>query len=329
MTKKRIFSGIQPSGNLHLGNYLGSLNNWKELQNEYDSIFSIVNLHAITVPQDPEILRKKTLEVAAIYLACGIDPKKSHIFIQSEIKEHTELMWILNTIAYIGEIKRMTQFKDKSSKFKNENIPLGIFNYPILMAADILLYDTDLVPVGDDQKQHVELSRNLAIRFNNKFGNTFKVPEPFIQKDGARIMGLDDPEKKMSKSALSIYNYISLLDSNDNIIKKIKKATTDSEKNIVFDKNRKGLYNLLSIYKILSKKSEKEIEKEFYGKGYGDFKKDLSDLIIEIISPIREKTLEYLKEKNELNKILSDGKIYAQNIATIKIQEVKNIVGLK
>jgi len=329
MNKKRIFSGIQPSGNLHIGNYLGSIYNWVYLQDEYDSIFSIVNLHAITVPQDPKILTEKTFEVAAIYLACGIDPKKSHIFIQSDIKEHSELMWLLNTISYMGELERMTQFKDKSLKFKNGSIPLGIFNYPVLMAADILLYDADLVPVGEDQKQHVELTRNLAIRFNNKFGYTFKLPESFIQKNGARIMALDDPKKKMSKSAISIYSYISLLDTNDDIIKKIKKATTDSEKNIIFDKNRKGLYNLLTIYKILSKKSEDDIEKEFYGKGYSDFKKELSDLIIETISPIREKTFYYLKEKNELDRILKEGKDYAQNIASKKIDDVKNKMGLK
>ena len=329
MNKKRIFSGIQPSGNLHIGNYLGSIYNWVYLQDEYDSIFSIVNLHAITVPQDPKILTEKTFEVAAIYLACGIDPKKSHIFIQSDIKEHSELMWLLNTISYMGELERMTQFKDKSLKFKNGSIPLGIFNYPILMAADILLYDADLVPVGEDQKQHVELTRNLAIRFNNKFGYTFKLPEPFIQKNGARIMSLNDPKKKMSKSATSIYSYISLLDTNDDIIKKIKKATTDSEKNIIFDKNREGLYNLLTIYKMLSKKSENDIENEFNGKGYGEFKKELSDLIIEKISPIREKTFYYLKEKNELDRILKEGKDYAQNIASKKIDDVKNKMGLK
>ncbi len=329
MNKKRIFSGIQPSGNLHIGNYLGSIYNWVYLQDEYDSIFSIVNLHAITVPQDPKILTEKTFEVAAIYLACGIDPKKSHIFIQSDIKEHSELMWLLNTISYMGELERMTQFKDKSLKFKNDSIPLGIFNYPILMAADILLYDADLVPVGEDQKQHVELTRNLAIRFNNKFGYTFKLPESFIQKNGARIMALDDPKKKMSKSATSIYSYISLLDTNDDIIKKIKKATTDSEKNIIFDKNREGLYNLLTIYKMLSKKSENDIENEFNGKGYGEFKKKLSDLIIETISPIREKTFYYLKEKNELDKILTEGKEYVQNIASKKIDDVKNKMGLK
>lgn len=329
MNKKRIFSGIQPSGNLHIGNYLGSIYNWVYLQDEYDSIFSIVNLHAITVPQDPKILTEKTFEVAAIYLACGIDPKKSHIFIQSDIKEHSELMWLLNTISYMGELERMTQFKDKSLKFKNDSIPLGIFNYPVLMAADILLYDADLVPVGEDQKQHVELTRNLAIRFNNKFGYTFKLPEPFIQKNGARIMSLNDPKKKMSKSATSIYSYISLLDTNDDIIKKIKKATTDSEKNIIFDKNRKGLYNLLTIYKMLSKKSENDIENEFNGKGYGEFKKELSDLIIEKISPIREKTFYYLKEKNELDKILTEGKEYVQNIASKKIDDVKNKMGLK
>ena len=329
MNKKRIFSGIQPSGNLHIGNYLGSIYNWVYLQDEYDSIFSIVNLHAITVPQDPKILTEKTFEVAAIYLACGIDPKKSHIFIQSDIKEHSELMWLLNTISYMGELERMTQFKDKSLKFKNGSIPLGIFNYPVLMAADILLYDADLVPVGEDQKQHVELTRNLAIRFNNKFGYTFKLPEPFIQKNGARIMSLNDPKKKMSKSATSIYSYISLLDTNDDIIKKIKKATTDSEKNIIFDKNREGLYNLLTIYKMLSKKSENDIENEFNGKGYGEFKKELSDLIIEKISPIREKTFYYLKEKNELDRILKEGKDYAQNIASKKIDDVKNKMGLK
>ncbi len=329
MNKKRIFSGIQPSGNLHIGNYLGSIYNWVYLQDEYDSIFSIVNLHAITVPQDPKILTEKTFEVAAIYLACGIDPKKSHIFIQSDIKEHSELMWLLNTISYMGELERMTQFKDKSLKFKNDSIPLGIFNYPVLMAADILLYDADLVPVGEDQKQHVELTRNLAIRFNNKFGYTFKLPEPFIQKNGARIMSLNDPKKKMSKSATSIYSYISLLDTNDDIIKKIKKATTDSEKNIIFDKNREGLYNLLTIYKMLSKKSENDIENEFNGKGYGEFKKELSDLIIEKISPIREKTFYYLKEKNELDKILTEGKEYVQNIASKKIDDVKNKMGLK
>lgn len=326
--KKRIFSGIQPSGNLHIGNYLGSIYNWVNLQNDFDCIFCIVNLHAITVNQDPKILKEKTREIAAIYLACGIDPTKSHIFIQSEVKEHAELMWLLNTQTYFGETSRMTQFKDKSEKFKSENIPLGIFNYPILMAADILLYNTELVPVGEDQKQHVELTRNLANRFNNKFGETFKEPEPYILKDGARIMGLDNPEKKMSKSAESIYNYISLTDSNDDIIKKIKKAATDSETGIKFDKNRKGLYNLLTIYKMFSLKTEKDIEKEFEGKGYGDFKNALAEEIIENITPIREKINEILKDKKYLDQILEDGATYARNIAEKKIIEVKKKMGL-
>ncbi len=326
--KKRIFSGIQPSGNLHIGNYLGSIYNWVNLQNDFDCLFCIVNLHAITVNQDPKTLRDKTKEIAAIYLACGIDPVKSHIFIQSDVKEHAELMWLLNTQAYFGELSRMTQFKDKSDKFKNENIPLGIFNYPILMAADILLYNTELVPVGEDQKQHVELTRDLAKRFNNKFGETFKEPEPYILKDGAKIMGLDNPDKKMSKSAESAYNYISLIDSDDDIIRKIKKAATDSENGIKFDKNRKGLHNLLTIYKMFSLKSEKEIEKEFENKGYGDFKKALAEEIIENISPIREKIKEILKEKKYLDKILEDGANYARNIAEKKIIEVKKKMGI-
>lgn len=326
--KKRIFSGIQPSGNLHIGNYLGSIYNWVSLQDEFDCLFCIVNLHAITVPQDPKTLREKTREIAAIYLACGIDPKKSHIFIQSEVKEHAELMWLLNTQSYFGEMSRMTQFKDKKEKFKEENIPLGLFNYPVLMAADILLYDTNLVPVGDDQKQHVELTRDLAKRFNHKFGETFKEPEPYIMKDGARIMGLDNPEKKMSKSAESIYNYISLLDSDDDIIKKIKKAATDSEIGIKFDKNRNGLYNLLTIYKMFSLKTEKEIEKEFEGKGYGDFKKALAEEIIENVSPIRERIQEILKNKKYLDKVLDDGAEYARKIAEKKIIEIKKKIGL-
>jgi len=326
--KKRIFSGIQPSGNLHIGNYLGSIYNWVSLQDEFDCLFCIVNLHAITVPQDSKILREKTREIAAIYLACGIDPKKSHIFIQSEVKEHAELMWLLNTQSYFGEMSRMTQFKDKKEKFKEENIPLGLFNYPVLMAADILLYDTNLVPVGDDQKQHVELTRDLAKRFNHKFGETFKKPEPYIMKDGARIMGLDNPDKKMSKSAESIYNYISLLDSDDDIIKKIKKAATDSEIGIKFDKNRKGLYNLLTIYKMFSLKTENDIEKEFAGKGYGDFKKALAEEIIENISPIREKIQEILKDKKYLDKVLDDGAEYAREIAEKKIIEIKKKMGL-
>lgn len=326
--KKRIFSGIQPSGNLHIGNYLGSIYNWVSLQDEFDCLFCIVNLHAITVPQDPKTLREKTREIAAIYLACGIDPKKSHIFIQSEVKEHAELMWLLNTQSYFGEMSRMTQFKDKKEKFKEENIPLGLFNYPVLMAADILLYDTNLVPVGDDQKQHVELTRDLAKRFNHKFGETFKEPEPYIMKDGARIMGLDNPEKKMSKSASSIYNYISLVDTDEDIIKKIKKAATDSEIGIKFDKNRKGLYNLLTIYKMFSLKTEEDIEEEFKDKGYGDFKNTLTQELIQNIRPIRDRINEILKDKDYLDKILEDGAEYARKIAEKKIIEIKKKMGL-
>lgn len=326
--KKRIFSGIQPSGNLHIGNYLGSIYNWVNLQKDFDCIFCVVDLHAITSPQDPEKLREKTREIAAVYLACGIDPKKSHIFIQSQVREHTELMWLLNTISTMGELNKMTQFKDKGLKFKSDSIPAGIFTYPILMSADILLYDANLVPVGEDQKQHIELARNLAGRFNNRFGEEFVLPEPYIMKDGARIMGLDNPEKKMSKSADSIYNYISLIDSDEDIIKKIKKASTDSIGTIKFDKERAGIYNLLTIYKMFSLQSEKEIEKHFEGKGYGDFKKELAELLIKNISPIREKINHYLKNKKELDKILDDGAIYARKIAEKKIIEVKKKMGL-
>ena len=250
---QRIFSGVQPSGNLHIGNYLGAIKNWVKLQDEFESIFCVVDLHAITVPQDPEELRKKTIEIAKIYLAAGIDPEKSTIFVQSQIAEHAELCWILNTIAKISEMERMTQFKDKSEN--KEGVGMGLFDYPVLMAADILLYDTNIVPVGEDQVQHVELARTLARRFNQKFGETFVVPEPKLVKEGARIMGLDDPTKKMSKSASSEYNYISLTDDTETIRRKIKKAVTDSGSEIVYQEDKPALYNLINIYSLFSEKT--------------------------------------------------------------------------
>lgn len=324
MSKQRIFSGIQPSGNLHLGNYLGAIKNWVKLQNEYDSIFCVVDLHAITVPQDPEELKKKTIEVAKIYLASGIDPKKSAIFIQSHVPEHAELAWILNTIAKISEMERMTQFKDKSVKNK-EGVGMGLFNYPVLMAADILLYDTQVVPVGEDQLQHIEITRTLANRFNKKFGETFVVPEPFITKEGMRIMGLDDPTKKMSKSAESEYNYIALTDSEADVRRKIKKAVTDSGTEIKYADDKPALKNLINIYSLLSDKKPQEIEKLYAGKGYAEFKDGLAEVIINFLKPFQKKYNTLTDE--EVLEILKAGAEKVRPLAKKKLEEVKKKVG--
>lgn len=403
--KKRIFSGIQPSGNLHLGNYLGAIKNWVRLQDEYDSIFCVVDLHAITVPQDPEKLRQQTLEVAKVYLASGIDPEKCSIFIQSQVSEHAELAWILNTISKVSELKRMTQFKDKTGlsganeiktiiqetylkdredhnkiikgsqdnwlKIKSaKNIPekifkehietlnriinhihespdsitkfsdkinfivekienisgsVGLFDYPILMAADILLYNTNLVPVGEDQLQHIELTRTLANRFNKKFGDTFVVPEAHVQKEGMRIMGLDDPTKKMSKSASSEYNYIALTDDEETVRRKIKKAVTDSGSEIVYAEDKPALMNLIHIYSLLSGLEAKEIEEKFKGKGYADFKEDLADVVINFLKPLQEKIAGYSDE--EVLEILRHGADKVRPIAKKKLDEVKQKIG--
>ena len=323
MGKQRIFSGVQPSGNLHIGNYLGAIKNWVKLQDEYESIFCVVDLHAITAPQDPEELRKKTIEIAKIYLAAGIDPKKSTIFVQSHISEHAELCWILNTIAKISEMERMTQFKDKAEN--KEGVGMGLFDYPVLMAADILLYDTNVVPVGEDQLQHVELSRTLAKRFNAKFGETFVVPEPKLVKEGARIMGLDDPGKKMSKSAASEYNYISLTDNADAIRRKIKKAVTDSGSEIVYREAKPALYNLINIYSLFSEKSPQAIEKMYVGKGYADFKNDLAEAIISGLKSIQEK-ISALTDA-EVMEILKAGAQKLKPMANQKMALVKEKLG--
>lgn len=321
----RIFSGIQPSGNLHLGNYLGAIQNWVKLQSDFDSLFCVVDLHAITVPQNPEQLKNKILEVAKIYLAAGIDPQKSTIFVQSHVKEHTELAWILNTIAKIPELEKMTQFKDKATQHK-ENLNVGLFDYPVLMAADILLYDTDIVPVGKDQLQHVELARTLARRFNNNFGEIFKIPEAKIKKEGARIMGLDDSTKKMSKSAKSEYNYIALTDSPEIIKKKISKAVTDSGSEIKAGTDKPALTNLLNIYSLLSDKSIKDIEKEYDGKSYAQFKNGLAQVTIDFLSKFQQ-NFNNLEGKQVLS-ILQAGAQKAQRIASDKIDQVKKAVGL-
>jgi tryptophanyl-tRNA synthetase len=322
--KQRIFSGIQPSGNIHIGNYLGAIKNWVALQEKFESIFCIVDLHAITIPQNPDELRKKTLELAKIYLAAGIDTQESTIFVQSHIPEHTELAWILNTITKIPELERMTQFKDKSSENK-QNINAGLFNYPVLMAADILLYDTNLVPVGEDQLQHVEIARTLARRFNQQFSETFIVPEPHIVKEGMRIMGLDDPTKKMSKSAASEFNYIALTDTPEKIREKIKKAVTDSGKDIKYADDKPAIKNLINIYALLDNAKPKEIEESYKGKGYSEFKKDLAEVVVDFLSDFQEKYNTI--DDNEVLKILEAGKEKAKALAEKKMNEVKEKVG--
>lgn len=323
--KKRIFSGVQPSGDLHIGNYLGAIKNWVTLQDEYESIFCVVDMHAITLPQDPETLRKKTIEIAKLYLAAGIDPKKSSIFIQSQISEHAELTWILNTIAKISELDKMTQFKDKSQKNSRQSVGVGLYAYPVLMAADILLYGTEIVPVGEDQKQHVELARDLAKRFNQKFGETFIVPEVHIKKEGMRIMGLDDVSQKMSKSAQSSYNRIELLDDAETVRKKIKKAVTDSGSEIIYSDEKPALKNLINIYASFTGISIKEIEKKFAGKGYGDFKTDLAEVIIEFLIPFQKK-FNSLSD-NDVMVILNEGAKKVKKIASEKMIEVKKKIG--
>lgn len=322
---QRIFSGVQPTNNLHIGNYLGAIKNWVELQNEYECLFCIVDLHAITVTQKPEILRKNILNIAKTYLALGIDPNKSTIFVQSEVKEHTELAWILNTITKISELERMTQFKDKARQHK-DNINMGLFDYPVLMAADILLYNTNLVPVGDDQSQHVELTRTLAKRFNQLYGETFVMPEALIKKHGARIMGLDDPSKKMSKSAASANNYITLLDPPEVATKKISRAVTDSGTEIKSGADKPALTNLLTIYSLFANKSIKEIEKEYAGKGYADFKRGLTNVVTEFLSDFQMK-FNQIKDDDARN-ILESGAQKASGIAIKKIADVKSKIGL-
>lgn len=324
---KRVFSGVQPTGNIHIGNYLGALRQFVELQDENECIYCIVDLHSITVPQDPKELRKHILDVAALYMAIGIDPKKSTIFVQSDVSGHAELSWILTCNSYTGELSRMTQFKDKSKG--RESAPAGLFTYPILMAADILLYDTDIVPVGNDQKQHIELCRDIAIRVNNTVKkNTFVVPDGRFLKSGARIMALDDPTSKMSKSAENEHSRISLLDADNKIKKSIMRATTDSDGEIRFDiENKPGVSNLLSIYSAFSGKSIDDIVSQFEGCGYGDFKKELVAITQEALAPIR-KNFDEIRESEELIKVLKDGAEKANTIAEKTMKRVKNNFGL-
>jgi len=326
--KKTIFSGTAPSGNIHIGNYLGAIKQWTELQNtgEYQNIFCVVDEHALTTPQDPTKLRSKILEVFTLYLALGIDPEKSIIFVQSSVSEHSELNWILSTITPVGELERMTQFKDKAKKQKN--VLAGLLNYPTLMAADILLYKTNLVPVGEDQLQHIELARTIARKFNSTFGETFAIPEPFLNKEGKRIMGLDDPSKKMSKSAENPKNYIALLDSSETIKEKIKAAVTDSASEVKYDaQNKPAISNLLTIYSLFSCKAIAELEKEYGGKNYAVFKYDLAEIIIESLSPIQKKYKELSTNPDYIKKVLRDGAEKAKAIASQTMAEVRSKIG--
>lgn len=325
--KKILFSAIQPSGILTIGNYLGALRNFKKLQDDYTGIFALADLHTLTVKQEPAVLRKNTYELAALYLACGLNPEKSVIFAQSHVAAHTELTWILNTICYPGELSRMTQFKDKSLKHE-DNINMGLMDYPVLMAADILLYQSELVPIGADQKQHLELARDLAIRFNNRFGETFKVPEGYFGKSGARVKSLADPEKKMSKSDANLNAFISMDDDPATIVRKFKRAVTDSDDRIIFSDEKPGISNLLTIYCSFTGKSIEEAEKEFDGKGYGEFKLAVGEVVASVIEPIRQEKNKILTDKDYIDGVLSAGAEKAERIAYRTLNKVYKKVGL-
>ena len=304
--KPIVFSGIQPTGVFTLGNYLGAVKNWAQLQEDYKCIYCIVDMHAITVRQDPKILRQRTLESYALMLACGVDPEKSIAFIQSHVKTHAELAWVLNCNAQFGQLSRMTQFKDKSQKHP-EDINAGLFDYPVLMAADILLYQTDLVPVGIDQKQHLELARDIAQRFNGIYGNTFKIPEPYIPKETAKIMSLQDPAKKMSKSDENPKACISILDKRDVILKKFRSAVTDSEACVRYGECKEGINNLMCIYRAVTGLSFEQIERDFANKGYGDFKTAVGEAVADHLSPIQERWQALMDDKEYLKKCYTQG----------------------
>lgn len=328
MEKKIILSGIQATGNLTLGNYLGALNNWVEMQDKYDCYYMIADLHTLTIRKDPEELRQNTLSLIALYIAAGLDPEKNTIFIQSHIPAHPSLSWVLNCYTYMGELNRMTQFKDKAAKHA-DNINSGLFTYPVLMAADILAYNADLVPVGDDQKQHLEITRDIAERFNSLYGETFKMPEAYIGKVGARIMGLQDPTAKMSKSTPNELDKILLTDTPEDIRKKIKKAVTDSENKVRYDREAKpGVSNLMAIYGIIKNKSMEEIEKEFDGQGYGVFKTAVAEAVVERLEPLQKRYNELLENPEKLKEIYQKGDKKAIEKTDKLLKEVYRKVGL-
>lgn len=328
LKRKTIFSGIQPSGHLNIGNYIGAISQWVEMQKKYDCIFSIVDYHAITVKQEPEELRQRIIEVAKIYLAAGIDPKKSIIFQQSAISAHTELAWVLNCYgAHVADLNKMTQFKDKAGK-NQEAVSVGLYDYPVLMAADILLYDTDIVPVGEDQKQHVELARDIAKRFNGQFGDTFKIPQVLVRPEGARIMALLDPRKKMSKSDENQNNCIALLDDLELARKKIMRAVTDSGSTIEYDPaNRPGISNLLTIYACLGGRQIPRLVKDYAGRGYGDFKKDLAEVVVKFLADFQKKYNNF--SDKEVLKILEAGRKNLNKLAEEKMAHIRSAIGVR
>ncbi len=326
--KKRIFSGVQPSGNLTIGNYLGAIKNWIPLQEEYECLYCVVDLHTLTVRQKPAELRQRSLNLLALYMACGLDPKKSILFLQSHVSAHAELAWILNCFTYMGELNRMTQFKDKSQRH-GDNINAGLFTYPVLMAADILLYQADLVPIGQDQKQHLEITRDVADRFNNIYGDTFTIPEAFIPKIGAKIMSLQEPEKKMSKSDENENAFVLILDSQDAVMRKFKRAVTDSEREIRYDEqNKPGVSNLISIYSSVTGKGISDIEKEFEGRSYGDLKETVGQSVVDMLVPIQQKFNEFSADKEQLNLILKENAEKAAYMARKTLSKVQRKVGL-
>ena len=325
---KRVFSGIQPTGVIHIGNYLGALKNWVKLQDEYECIYCIVDQHAMTVSQDPRELKDSILYTAKILLALGIDPQKSIFFVQSDVPEHTELAWILNCYTYFGELRRMTQFKEKTGN-NQEASGVGLFTYPVLMASDILLYQTDMVPVGEDQKQHLELTRTIARRINNLYGEVFNVPEPVINALGARIMGLDDPKSKMSKSSSSEYSYIALTDTPENISRKIQFAVTDSGKEVILDEDKKpAVSNLLTIYNMFSDIPISELVTKYKDQGYAGFKKDLAEVVIKGLEPIQKNISRFQNDDDNIRKILSEGAQKAKRIASATLRQIKDKIGM-
>lgn len=324
--KKTIFSGIQPSGSLTLGNYLGAVRNWALLQEEYNCYYCVVDMHAITVRQQAAELRKRTLDVLALLMASGIDPDKNMLYVQSHVSAHAELAWILDCHTYMGELSRMTQFKEKSQR-AGENINAGLFTYPALMAADILVYQADLVPVGADQKQHLELTRDIAMRFNNVYGDTFTIPQPYIQKTGAKIMSLQEPEKKMSKSDENENAYIAMLDAPEVIVRKIKRAVTDSDGRVAFEEQKPGVSNLLSIYAAINQKAPKDCVPEFDGLGYGVLKERVADAVVSALRPVQEEYIKIRADKAFLEKVMAENAQKAARIAYRTLSKVKKKVG--
>lgn len=325
-TKPTLFSGVKPSGDFTIGNYIGAVRNWALMQENFDCLFFIPDLHSITARQDPTQLRDRTFNLAAFYIACGLDVTKSKIFVQSQVHEHAELAWILSCFTYMGEMNRMTQFKDKSLK-NPENINVGLFTYPILMAADILLYGASVVPVGEDQRQHLEIARDIAERFNKVYGETFVIPEAYIGEEGARIKGLQNPHAKMSKSEENPKDSLLILDTPEQLRKKVKSAVTDSEGTIIYDSTRAGVANLMTIYHILSGKAFHEIEVLYQGKGYGDFKSDLADIVVDTIEPIQKRLKELQEDRSFVMNVLEEGRREAQMRAAKKLAEVYEKVG--